>query len=65
MEWSEHSFLPPQSLIIVDNAKYHNAVVVKVPTKSSTKAFMKEWLDKHLKRDLYICSKCNKCIPNR
>ena len=45
MEWFEHSFLPqlpPQSLIIVDNAKYHNAVVEKVPTKSSTKTVMRE-----------------------
>lgn len=64
MEWFEQSLipqLPPQSLIILDNAKYHNAVVEKVPTKSSTKAVMKEWLDKHniaydatdLKRDLF------------
>ena len=44
----------------MDNAKYHNTVVEKVPTKSSTKKVMQTWLERHqieyersdLKRDL-------------
>ena len=40
MEWYQKQLLPhcPQkSVIVLDNAKYHNGVVEKVPTKSSTK----------------------------
>lgn len=50
MDWFTNKLLPnipPQSLIILDNAKYHNGVVEKIPTKSSTKKVMKEWLEKH------------------
>ena len=35
------------SIIIVDNASYHNGVVEKVPTKSSRKADMQAWLQRH------------------
>ena len=75
MEWFKHRLLPqlpPHSLIIVDNAKYHNAVVEKAPTKNSTKTVMKEWLDKcgiaYLSTDLNIfkdcCCKCKNCVQN-
>ena len=64
LEWFEFSLisnLPLNSLIILDNAKYHNTVVEKTPTKSSTKREMKAWLDnrrilynpKDLKQDLF------------
>ena len=64
LEWFEFSpmpNLPLNSLIILDNAKYHNTVVEKTPTKSSTKREMKAWLDNHgisynpkdLKQDLF------------
>ena len=72
MEWFEKQLIPnipPRSLIILDNAKYHNGVIEKIPTKSSTKAVMKEWLDKHgisydqkeLKHDLFL--KIQMCHP--
>ena len=64
LEWFEFSLmpnLPLNSLIIFDNAKYHNTVVKKTPTKSSMKREMKAWLDnrgisynpKDLKQDLF------------
>lgn len=64
LEWFEYRLIPnipPASLIILDNAKYHNTVVERIPTKSSTKAVMREWLtnqgitfdSKDLKRDLF------------
>ena len=63
-EWFEKKLvtnLPPRSVIVLDNAPYHNVVVEKVPVQSSTKTFMREWLTKHeirwkhgdLKRDLF------------
>ena len=33
-----------RSFIVLDNASYHNVVLEKVPTKSSTKTVMQEWL---------------------
>ena len=64
MEWWNTQLLPNipvHSAIALDNASYHNGVTEKVPTKSSTKKVMKEWLDKHnipyqrtdLKKDLF------------
>ena len=44
LEWFEKQLIPnipPNSIIILDNAKYHNTVVEKVPTKCSTKKIMK------------------------
>ena len=63
-EWFEKQLLPnipPQSVIILDNAPYHNVVVEKIPTKSSRKGDMQEWLRRHeieidskdLKKDLF------------
>jgi transposase len=38
--------IPPEALVILDNAPYHNVVDSKyVPQKSSTKAQLKSWLD--------------------
>ena len=48
LEWFEHSLipqLPPNSIIVMDNAKYHNTVVEKIPTMSSLKKVMQTWLD--------------------
>ena len=39
--------VPSNSIIVMDNAKYHNTVVEKVPTKSSTKKVMQTWLERH------------------
>ena len=44
MEWFTEKMLPncpPQSVIVMDNAKYHNSVVEKIPTKSSKKQDVK------------------------
>ena len=59
LEWFEYSLMP--NVPIIDNAKYHNTVVERVPTKSSMKKAMMEWLQNHgipfdpkdLKRDLF------------
>ena len=50
MEWFTDRLipnLPPRSVIILDNAKYHNAVVEKVPTMSNKKGEMQDWLTRH------------------
>ena len=39
--------IPVGSIIVMDNASYHNTVVEKIPTKSSTKDEMRRWLAKH------------------
>ena len=71
LEWFEFSLmpnLPLNSLIILDNTKYHNTVAKKTPTKSSTKREIKAWLDnrgisynpKDLKQDLFrIIQSCH------
>ena len=46
LEWFEYCLipdLPPHSLIILDNAKYRNTIIEKIPTKSSTKRVMKQY----------------------
>ena len=64
LDWFESKLLqnvPERSVIVLDNASYHNVVLEKVPTKSSIKAVMKEWLtskniafeDTDLKADLF------------
>ncbi len=64
MEWWSTQLLPnipPQSVIVLNRAPYHNLQKDKPPTKSNTKAVMKQWLDHHnieyestvLKRDLF------------
>ena len=63
LEWFEKTLiyhLPPKSVIVLDNAKYHNTVIEKIPTKSSLKKVTQDWLERHgipyeptdLKRDL-------------
>ena len=50
MEWWKIQLLPnspPNSLIVIDNASYHNGVVDKIPTKSSRKLEMQTWLKNH------------------
>ena len=50
MEWWKTQLLPnipPNSLIVIDNASYHNGVVEKIPTKSSRKSEMQTWLKNH------------------
>ena len=47
LDWFENRLMhnvPERSVIVLDNAPYHNVVLEKVPTKSSTKTMMKEWL---------------------
>ena len=62
-EWFEQQLMPnvpPKSVIVIDNVPYHNRVAEPVPTTSSTKAVMQQWLTKRgvewsgtdLKRDL-------------
>jgi len=62
--------LPPNSVVVSDNAPYHNVVLEKVPTSGSTKQEMKDWLLKKnipfredmLKATLYEIVKLNKPI---
>lgn len=39
--------LPPNSVVIIDNAPYHGEQGDKVPNKSATKKVMIEWLLRH------------------
>jgi transposase len=39
--------LPPQSVLVVDNASYHNVVSDPVPSSNSRKSDMLAWLDKY------------------
>ena len=50
LEWFENKLcthIPVGSLIVLDNASYHNTEVEKIPTKNSKKSDMKEWLSRH------------------
>ena len=50
LEWFEYQLcphVPAGSLIVLDNASYHNTQREKIPSKSSRKSEMKEWLSKH------------------
>ena len=49
-KWYQKQLLPhcrPTSVIVLDNAKYNNGVVEKVPTKSGLKKDIMAYLDKH------------------
>ncbi|RZF32437.1 hypothetical protein LSTR_LSTR001901 [Laodelphax striatellus] len=37
--------LPPRSVVVIDNASYHNKQIDKCPTSNSTKADMQQWLN--------------------
>lgn len=60
--------LPPNSVIVVDNAPYHNKQEEKHPTSASRKLVMQEWLrdrnisfdDTMLRPDLYALIKLHK-----
>ena len=63
-EWFNDTLIPklePNSIIVMDNASYHSRRLQKIPTKSSTKQEMKDWLtsngfqfpEKALKCELY------------
>ena len=49
-EWFEKTLIPnvpANSVIVLDNAPYHNRVIDPVPTKSSKKDVMQKWLTDH------------------
>jgi len=50
IKWLNERLLPnlePRSVIVIDNAPYHNTQVDKAPTTKSRKQDMKDWLTKH------------------
>ena len=50
LEWFENQLcthIPAGSLIVLDNASYHNTQTEKIPTKSSKKSDMQSWLSNH------------------
>lgn len=72
MKWIKEKLLPnipPRSVIVVDNAPYHNAQKNKAPTSKSRKQVMKDWLSTHgipfsddlLVPELYRLILLNKC----
>ncbi|XP_062511240.1 uncharacterized protein LOC134187137 [Corticium candelabrum] len=74
LNWFEKKLLqnvPERSVVVLDNAPYHNAALDKLPTKSSTKTVMKEWLtskiiafeDTNPKADLF--ARIRDAAPNR
>ena len=62
--------LPPKSVLVIDNAPYHNKQINKAPNSNSTINAMKSWLtdkgipfqDYMLKSDLYNLIKANKPV---
>lgn len=65
--------LPPQSVVVMDNAAYHNAQINKVPTSSSRKEELITWLHQNnvlfsetmLKPELLLLVKMAKSDNNR
>ncbi|XP_050665072.1 uncharacterized protein LOC126965483 [Leptidea sinapis] len=63
--------LPPQSIVVMDNASYHTVQVDKAPTMSSTKSEMQSWITSKglsylptmLKAQLYEIIKEHKQLP--
>jgi transposase len=39
--------IPPKSIIIMDNARYHNVFVNETPTSGSSKEELRKWLSEH------------------
>ena len=73
-EWFHDSLLPnisPNSLIVIDNASYHSRRLEPVPTMSSRKQVMQDWLtalgieypEHALKRELYAVIKASNVSP--
>ena len=64
--------LPPKSVLIIDNAPYHNLQVDKCPTQASRKADIQAWLTRQqipfgatlLKAELLQISKQHKLTPS-
>lgn len=49
-KWLKEKLLPnlePKTVIVIDNAPYHNSHIDKAPTSKSRKQEMKDWLTKH------------------
>lgn len=72
-DWFQHQLLPnipPNSVIVMDNAPYHSVRKEKIPTMNSLKSEMQEWLTLHniswdatmIKPQLYTLIKLHK--PN-
>ena len=40
-------YLPKKSVVVIDNAAYHNVQVDKTPVKSNKRIVMQEWLTRH------------------
>lgn len=70
-KWLQEMLIPnlsPNSVLVIDNAPYHNVQTEKCPTMSSRKDAMREWLgqqnipftDEMLKIDLYALIKLHK-----
>ena len=50
MEWFEQQCLPhipTHSVIVHDDAKYHNAVAMRIPTTNTRKAYIQECLHRY------------------
>ena len=73
-EWFHDSLIPnipSNSLIVIDNAPYHSRKLEPVPTTSSRKQQMQDWLTAHaieypehaLKRELYALIKASNFKP--
>ena len=73
-EWFHDSLMPnipPTSLFVIDNAPHHSRRLEPVPTMSSRKQIVQDWLTTHgnqhpencLKRELYAIIEANKLTP--
>ncbi|XP_054260045.1 uncharacterized protein LOC128984729 [Macrosteles quadrilineatus] len=50
MQWVINQLIPnlnPNSVLVIDNAKYHNKQIDKAPTSNSKKEEMTKWLSEH------------------
>lgn len=50
MKWMNEKLLPnlePRSVLVIDNAPYHNVQIDKAPTSKTKKQEMKDWLRQH------------------
>ena len=60
-EWFNDTLIPklePNSIIVMDDASYHSRHLQKIPTKSSTKQEMKDWLTRNGMQFLEKALKC-------
>lgn len=60
MKWIKEKVLPnlePRTVLVIDNAPYHNVQIDKAPTSKSRKQEIKDWLSRHNIRfsdDMYV-----------